>query len=92
MNMNAFSLDGLRIVQHASGDAIHINAVRGVTVTCRTERWYEDMALDSPTVCKRDLCRNKPVKLPWKMVVVVNERFRLNGISTLLLGCPPSHW
>ena len=35
----------------SSGDAIDINAAGGATVTCRTERWYEDMTLDSPIVC-----------------------------------------
>jgi hypothetical protein len=41
------------------GDAIDINAVWEITVTCKTERWHEDMTLDSPIVCRKDLSRNK---------------------------------
>jgi hypothetical protein len=60
-------------VQHE--DAIDINTVWEVTVTCKTERWHEDMSLDSPILCRKDLSRNKAVKLPLKMVVVVGDRF-----------------
>lgn len=50
--------DGLRIVQH--GDAMDINAVREVTVTCkRTRAGRYDMTKDSPIKCRKDLSRNK---------------------------------
>jgi hypothetical protein len=57
------------------GDAIDINAVWEVTlaVTCKTERWHEDVTLDSPIVCRKTSSRNKvrevtPERWSWSWV------------------------
>lgn len=82
LTLVSFKIAGI-IVQY--GDVIDINTVWGVTVTCKTDRWHEDMTLDTSIVHMKDLSRNegwsKSVKLPRKMVVVVDDGFSSSSVA-----------